>query len=109
MDLIDVYNNMISDVEEEKVAEQEENVVQERMDKLAAYAEKANELLIDEYGEGNYKEDDVTKLASLLIEHDQDYYEKQEKVSEYAQAGQIMAHSFKQELDKLAAEEQENK
>ena len=111
IDLIEVYNNMALEADEvQKEAEanqEEESVVGERMEVIAKYAELSDNLLAEEYGEGNYEEQDVTKLAEMLIVHDQEVEEAQIKVAEYAQAGQIMAHAFKAELDNLAADAQE--
>ena len=105
--LIDVYNNMLEtravEAEEEvKVAEATQEV-DERVEVLAKYAEAADSLLSDEYGE-DYDENDVEKLATLMINYDIEQEETAEKVAEFEQAGQIMAHAFAQELDRLSGE-----
>ena len=103
-DLLEIYNNMVKEASEAEVEKEAEDMVEARMEVLAKYAEYATELLKEEYGE-DFAEEDVTKLASMLIEDHIAQEEMEEKVAEYAQAGQIMARAFKDELDKLAAEE----
>ena len=105
--LLDVYNNML----DSRAAEAEEQVkeaeatqeVDERVEVLAKYAEAADGLLSEEYGE-DYNEEDVEKLAKLMIDYDIEQEEAAEKVAEFEQAGQIMAHAFAQELDRLSNE-----
>lgn len=72
-------------------------VVDERVDVLAKYAEAANSILAEEYGE-DYSEEDVVKLAAYMLDTDIDEEESMEKVSEYIEAGQVMARSFVEEL-----------
>ena len=105
--LLDTYNNML----ESRAVEAEEQVkeaeatqeVDERVEVLAKYAEAADGLLSEEYGE-DYNEEDVEKLAKLVIDYDIEQEEATEKVAEFEQAGQIMAHAFAQELDRLSNE-----
>ena len=105
--LIDTYNNML----EARAVEAEDQVkeaeatqeVDERVEVLAKYAEAADGLLSDEYGE-DYDENDVEKLATLMINYDIEQEEAAEKVAEFEEAGQIMAHAFAQELDRLSGE-----
>lgn len=65
---------------------------------MAKYAEAANGVLTEEYGD-DYTEEDVVKLATYLIDRDIDEEENVEKVAEYVEAGQIMARSFVDELN----------
>jgi len=105
--LLDAYNNML----ENRVVTAEENVkeaeatqeVDERVEVLAKYAEAADGLLAEEYGE-DYNESDVEKLATLMINYDLEQEEAMDKVAEFEQAGQIMAHAFSQELDRISNE-----
>jgi predicted transcriptional regulator len=101
MGLLDVYNNMINSQQEtEKIAEaqaQATEIVDERMQVLEKYAELADNLLAEEYG-NDYEKDDVVKLANLLINHDLEVQEQMEKVAELHEAGIIMAKAFKAEL-----------
>ena len=97
MGLLDVYTNMVnSQYETEKVAEATE-AVDERVQVLEKYAELADNLLAEEYG-NNYEKEDVVKLANLLINHDLEVQEQMEKVAELHEAGIIMAKAFKAEL-----------
>jgi len=94
------------DVVKEAEATQE---VDERVEVLAKYAEAADGLLADEYGE-DYDENDVEKLATLMINYDIENEEAAEKVAEFEQAGQIMANAFAQELDRISNDsESDNK
>lgn len=101
MGLLDVYENMVNaQVGTEKVAEekvQATEAVDERMEVLEKYAALADDLLADTYGT-DYEKEDVTKLASLLIDHDIKVQEDMEKVAELQEAGIIMARAFKTEL-----------
>lgn len=100
--LMDTYKNMQKSAEEANAAEALEKEAQEttnaRVEVLAKYAEAANGVLTEEYGD-DYTEEDVIKLASYLIDRDIDEEEAQEKVAEYVEAGQIMARSFVEELN----------
>lgn len=103
MGLLEVYESMrAAQQETEKVAEAQNNVaneVDERMEVLEKYASLADELLTSEYG-NDYEEQDVVKLAQLLINHDMEIQEQMEKVAELEEAGIIMAKAFKAELAK---------
>ena len=105
--LIDTYNAMLEEratVEEDQVKEAEASqAVDERVEVLAKYAEAADGLLADEYGE-DYEEADVEKLATLMINYDIDQEEAMDKVAEFEEAGQIMAHAFAQELDRISSD-----
>ena len=106
--LMDTYKNMQKSAEEAANAEALEKEAQEttnaRVEVLAKYAEAANSVLSEEYGE-DYTEEDVVKLATYLIDRDIDEEEAQEKVAEYVEAGQIMARSFVEELNTSEEEE----
>jgi len=104
MGLLSVYENMVAsqNKEAEKVAaqqptNQEPDIVDERLEVLEKYAELADNLLEKEYGK-DYEENDVVKLAQLLINHDVEVQEQMEKVAELHEAGIIMAKAFKAEL-----------
>jgi CHASE1-domain containing sensor protein len=103
--LIDAYNNMLeSRAVEAEEATKEAEATQERVEVLAKYAEAADNLLSEEYGE-DYNEEDVEKLAKLMINYDIEQEEAMSKVAEFEQAGQIMAHAFAQELDRISNED----
>lgn len=104
MDLLSVYDDMVKEAGDVQEVEQEQEVVNSRMEVLAKYAELSTNLLAEEYGDGNFSEEDVTKLSSLLIDEDIAREEAQEKVAEYVQAGQIMARAFQAELAATATE-----
>jgi molybdopterin biosynthesis enzyme len=99
--LMDTYQNMQKSAEEAAAADSLEKEAHEvtsaRVEVLANYAETANDVLAEEYGE-DYTEGDVVKLATYLIDRDIDEEENVEKVAEYIEAGQIMARSFVEEL-----------
>jgi hypothetical protein len=100
MGLLDTYAAMKEQaiVEgQEKTAEYEE--VDERMEVLSKYAELADNLLTEEYG-NNYAKDDVVKLAQLMINHDVEVEDQMQKVAELHEAGTIMAHAFREELNR---------
>ena len=105
--LIDTYNAMLEEratAEEDQVKEAEASqAVDERVEVLAKYAEAADGLLAEEYGE-DYEEADVEKLATLMINYDIDQEEAMDKVAEFEEAGQIMAHAFAQELDRISSD-----
>lgn len=103
--LMDTFNNMVEEATEqtEKVASEENQEVDERMEVLAKYASWADETLKEEYGEGEYSSDDVEKLAMAKLEKDAEEEQNREKVAEYFEAGQIMYAGFKS-----AAEADEN-
>jgi len=86
-----------------EVSEEETKIAAERMDVLAKYAEFADEALKAEYGD-DYEYSDVEKLAEMLIANDLQIEEEEEKVAELVEAGQIMAQSFAEELNKIANE-----
>ena len=103
MNLLEVYEEMVKTATEAEAAEEvqaeEQATVDERVEVLAKYATAADKLLADEYGE-DYGEEDVEKLAAMMIEHDVEQEEIVEKVAELDQAGRIMARAFKDELEK---------
>jgi len=94
MKLLDVYNEMTKEAETE-VVENDEMVV------IAEYTTAADQLLAAEYGE-DYNEQDVEKLASMLIEHDANEEIEQAKYAEWDAQGRVMARAFVDELNKEA-------
>ncbi len=112
MNLLDVYDNMVKSAEDEAVSEEanaeEEAAINERVEVLAKYAAAADQLLTDEYGK-DYGEEDVEKLASMMLQHDVEQEEVMEKVAELDQAGRIMARAFKDELERNAEVEDSEK
>ena len=102
--LLNTYENMIASAREQEAEKeataQETAVVEERIAVLEKYATTADGLLSDEYGE-DYTEEDVTKLATMMINKDIEDEATAEKVSDYVEAGKIMARSFKAELDSI--------
>lgn len=94
MGLLDVYENMVGQAyEQEKVA----SVQSEEMQVIEKYASVADNLLAREFG-NNYEEQDVIKLAQMLISNDIYQQEQIEKVAELHEAGVVMARAFKNEL-----------
>lgn len=106
MSLLDTFEAMRAEELEKTATEQAEpnTEVDAQKEILSKYAEWADETLKKEYGEGNYDENDVTKLAEAKIEADAAEEENREKVAEYYEAGQIMYAGFK-----AAAEADSNK
>lgn len=107
--LLDIYEEM-----EKQAQEQEEVPVQtqeqvedtsglspETLEVLDRYSEAANSYLLQEFGEGQFNDDDVIKVAELMIADDADRLETMEKVAELQEAGIVMARSFTSELQKL--------
>ena len=105
--LMDTYDKMVKFAEEQEsqaqLDKEAEALVRDRVEVISKYAQTANELLTEEYGE-DYSEGDVVKLASYLIDHDIDEEENIEKVAEYIEAGQIMARSFVEELNSQSSD-----
>ena len=101
MSLLDTYNSMLAQSQAQQVEEVEKTAaateVDERIAVLEKYAALADDLLEQEHG-SEYTEDDVVKLAQLMINHDIQVQEEQEKVAELHDAGIIMAKAFKEEL-----------
>ena len=97
MNLIQLHNEMLG-YNYEKTAEQE--IVDERLEILEKYASFADQALSDEFG-NDYDEDDVVKLAEMLIANDIETEEAAEKVAEADQLGRIHARAFVDELDAL--------
>lgn len=108
MGILDVYEKMNAvnaDEEAVKIAELEETAIEdERMEILAKYAEAADGYLTKEFGT-NYEDDDVIKLAGMMLDNDLEQEEMIEKVAELEESGIIMARSHWNELQRLAAEE----
>ena len=75
-------------VEEEKVAEKS-GAVNERLEVLEKYAEAADGLMAEEYGD-DYEEADVIKLAEMMIQSDLEQEENLEKIAELEDQGKIM-------------------
>lgn len=93
MNLLDVYDGMVKSAEEEIVLD-------ERREMIAKYAAFATEKLSEKYDD--FTPEEVKDLTVALIEHDTSVEEAQEKVADYVQAGQIMARSYLDELDKAS-------
>ena len=106
--LLDIHDEMLKAAAEQSVSVEEEAeaqaVVDERVEVLAKYAEAADNLLTEEYGD-KYEQKDVEELASMMITQDLQQEEDVEKVAEYDQAGRIMARSFYDEITQLSAKE----
>ena len=105
--LIDLYNKSL-EVESTEETTEEVKLAEEQKEVLKTYATLADNALKEEYKK-EYNEDDVVKLAGLMIEHDQKIAEEEAeieeeanmaKVAEAVELGQIMAHSFKTEMAK---------
>jgi hypothetical protein len=99
MGLLSVYESMTGDQGLDKTASAPAPV-DERVQVLEKYAGLADQLLSEEYG-NDYGREDVVKLASLLIQHDEEVTEQQEKVAELVEGGIVFARSFNQELIRL--------
>jgi len=95
MSLLDTFNEMQKEAQSQEVAPESQNEVNEEMEILNKYAEWAEDMLIENKGEGNYTEEDVTKLASAKIEEDTYEHMQREKVAEAYEMGQIMYSGFK--------------
>ena len=106
MSLLERYELMKQAEQETDTSEEEVKVAEERMELLAKYAEVAEEGLKVEFGD-DYELEDVEKLASMLIERDLKTDEEEVKVAELVEAGQIMAHSFAEELQKISDQTEE--
>ena len=100
--LLEVYDNMMKTAGEAEAEKQAEDravaVDQEKIKVLTKYAEAADSLLAEEYGD-DYEEADVEKLAEMMIDYDLEQEEAMDKVAEYHQAGQIMARGFIAEVN----------
>jgi|APSaa5957512622_1039677.scaffolds.fasta_scaffold01432_21 hypothetical protein len=97
--LLDTYK-AIQETEAEKVAEEvTEEVVDEGQETLRKYAEGAEGLLAAEYGE-DYDENDVIKLAGMMIDYDVEQETMLEKVAELEDMGTIIGQAIKAELAK---------
>jgi len=107
MSLLERYELMKEAEQETQVSEEEVKVASERMEVLAKYAEAADEALKAEFGE-DYSLEDVEKLAEMLIARDLEIDDEEVKVAELVEAGQVLARSFAEELQKLANESEEN-
>ena len=92
--------------QEVEVSTEEQEKVAEEMEVLAKYAEAAEEGLKAEFGE-DYSLEDVEKLAEMLIQRDLEIEDEEVKVAELAEAGQIMAQAFAEELQKIADQSEE--
>ena len=93
MSLLDTYNQMV------KEASADTGNDDETLGVIEKYASAANELLAQEYGDGNYTEDDVVKVAEALIEEDSTEEYNREKVAEAYELGQIVYAGFRDALN----------
>ena len=99
--LLDVYNEMEKVAQEQaQFQEQATGVDNETLEVLNKYAEAADAFLAENYGEGNYNDDHIVKVAEAMIAEDVDRFETMEKVAELHEAGIIMAKAFKEELSR---------
>ena len=101
MSLLERYELMKQAEQEVEVSTEEQEKIAEQMDILAKYAEAAEEGLKAEFGD-DYELADVEKLAEMLIQKDLEIDDEEVKVAELAEAGQIMAKAFAEELQKIA-------
>ncbi len=106
MSLLETYDLMKQAEQEVEISNGEQEKVAERMEVLAKYAEVAEEALKAEFGE-DYELTDVEKLAEMLIQKDLETNEEEVKVAELVEAGQIMAHSFAEELQVISDQSEE--
>ena len=98
--LLEVYENELvkaasAEVEAQEVADEE--LTEEEVEFLEAVVDAANQALAEEVGEGQYAEEDVVKVASLMIDDmntENEYNESLEKVAEAHEMGTIMADAF---------------
>jgi len=103
MGLLERYELMKQAETVEQPSDEETKVAEERMEILSKYAEFADNALKEEFGT-DYTEEDVEKLAEMLIRRDLEISEEEEKVAELADAGKVLARSFVEELQKIAEE-----
>lgn len=88
MGLLDTYNSMLKQAEEQQVDVDRNEVINE-------YLGLAKTALDRTVGEGKYDTDLLSKTAVALIENDVEDEEQMSKVAEYIEAGQIMgAHAW---------------
>lgn len=103
MGLLERYELMKQAETVEQPSDEETKVAEERMEILSKYAEFADNALKEEFGT-DYTEEDVEKLAEMLIRRDLEISEEEEKIAELADAGKVLARSFAEELQKIAEE-----
>ena len=81
--LLEVYEGMVKSAAEaegqEAIATEQDAVTEERVEVLAKYAAASDDLLAEEYGE-DYTEDDVIKLATMMIDHDVEQEDAMERI-----------------------------
>lgn len=105
MGLLETYELSKQAELETQPSEEEVKLAEERMDLIAKYAEFADNALREEFGD-DYTEEDVEKLAEMLIARDLEISEEQEKVAEIVDAGKVLARSFAEELQKIADQQE---
>jgi len=97
--LLEVYDNMLKEAEAQEL-------VNERVEFLAKYAEAAEGQLQEHYP-NNYTKSDVIELADRMIDHDMQIADMQEKTAEWDNQGREMAHDYVstliEEIEKDAA------
>ena len=69
-------------------------MLKQEIDFLAKYATLAEEILTKEHGAGNFKADEVEKVAAYLIEEDQKNAEAFDAVDDLVKQAQIIANGF---------------
>lgn len=94
MGLLQVHDQMLKEAAE--VAEQTK-IATERVAVIEKYASAAKELMTQFYP-NNHSANDVTDLAELMINHDMQIEDEQQKVAELQEAGRVMARAFVDEI-----------
>jgi hypothetical protein len=96
MGLLAVHEQMLKKAEEEKV---QTKLAEERVAVIEKYAAAAQDLM-NQYYPKDHNPVDVAELTELMINHDLQVEEQQEKIAELDEAGRIMARAFADELNK---------
>jgi hypothetical protein len=95
MGLLEVYEQMTKEATEKT---EQTKLAEERIRVIEKYAAAAQELMNKNYP-NNHTDEDVVQLAELMINHDLQVEEEQQKVAELDEAGRVMARAFVDELN----------
>lgn len=94
MGILDVYTQMQKEAEEKN---EQTKLAEERVRVIEKYASAAQELMNQQFP-NNHTDEDVAQLAELMINHDLQVEEEQQKIAELDEAGRIMARAFVDEV-----------
>jgi hypothetical protein len=96
MGLLQVHEQMLKEAAEK---EQQTKLAEERVRIIEKYASAAKDLMVQNYPK-DHTDEDVAQLTELMINHDLQVEEEQQKVAELEEAGRIMARAFVEEVTK---------